>query len=257
MAEYAQRRILVIDDDPMMCELLDRLLTLEGYRVDSAESGEMALRFIHAPGPAPHAVLTDLQMPGLTGASLAARMRAAWSNVCMIAMSGAEANAKMLAGFDGFLRKPFTISALNRLLTNGNPDHQELDKIQNELRILNENVYLQLKDAMGEQKLTKLYSLCLDDTRKRILQMQQACQHNDEATYLKQAHAIKGSCSMLGALEVQAIAEEIEDSGAMIEPATKLDRLLQACNRLEGMLIQYRSTTANHTTSETARRSHA
>lgn len=257
MVEHPQRRILVIDDDPMMCELLERLLTLEGYRVDSAESGEVALRLLHAPGPMPHAVVTDLQMPGLSAASLAAQMRATWSHVRMIAMSGAHADPGMLAGFDGFLHKPFTMSALNQLLTDRTSDHPELDKIEDKLRILNEDVYLQLKEAMGEQNLTKLYSLCLEDTRKRIQQMERACQCNDEALYLKQAHAIKGSCSMLGALEVQAIAEEIEGGGVMMEPAVKLNSLLQACNRLEGMLMQYRSTTANDTTSETARRSHA
>lgn len=257
MTEHPQRRVLVIDDDPMMCELLERLLTVEGYRVDSAESGEVALRLLHAPGPAPHAVVTDLQMPGLSGASLAAQIRATWSKVRMIAMSGADADPGMLAGFDGFLRKPFTMSALNQLLTNRDSDRGKLDETEDKLRILNKNVYLQLKEAMGEQKLTKLYSLCLEDTRKRIRKMQQACQSNDEALYLKQAHAIKGSCSMLGALEVQAIAEEIEGGGVMMEPATKLNSLLQACNRLEGMLIQYQSTTANDTTSETARRSHA
>jgi CheY-like chemotaxis protein len=257
MAEHPLRRVLVIDDDQLMCDLLKRLLTLEGYCVDCANSGDEALRRFRSPDLAPNAVLTDLQMPGLTGPGLATRMRAAWGEIRILAMSGADVGPEMLTGFNGFLRKPFPISMLNRLLMDHPPIPAKLENSQDQAQILEKEVYLQLEEAMGQQKLAKLYSLCIEDTRKRIERMQQAVDQLDHATYLRQAHAIKGSCGMLGALELQALAEEIEGAGSMVEPAAKLESLLQACNRLEGMLFQDRLTTANDMTSETARRSHA
>lgn len=59
-------RILAIDDDPMLCELLHSLLEAAHYQVMVARSGEEGLAGILA-DPAPDAVILDLNMPDMDG----------------------------------------------------------------------------------------------------------------------------------------------------------------------------------------------
>ena len=60
--------ILVVDDDPMIVEMLTEILAFEGYQVRSGRNGREALAAIHAKRPA--LLLLDLQMPGMNGAEV-------------------------------------------------------------------------------------------------------------------------------------------------------------------------------------------
>ncbi len=106
-------RVLVIDDDSMSRDLLSVLLQAEGYEVECADSGEDAIAQIHHSADAPGLVLADAQMPGLTGARLAAELR----RICppetlLLAMSGSRPPGQLIARFDGFLLKPFTMEQI-------------------------------------------------------------------------------------------------------------------------------------------------
>ena len=57
--------MLVVDDDPLNCRLLEGYLRSEGYRVRKAEDGPTALRL--AEDLVPDVVLLDVMMPGMTG----------------------------------------------------------------------------------------------------------------------------------------------------------------------------------------------
>lgn len=101
-------RTLIIDDDEMSRELLAILLAGEGYAVVAAESGEAALDLLHQSKSAPDLMLTDIQLPGISGADLASELRAACGPATLLlAMSGSRPAAAVLVHFDGFLLKPF------------------------------------------------------------------------------------------------------------------------------------------------------
>ncbi len=68
------RPILVIDDDPAVCELLSRNLVKNGYQVQVAMSGLEGLRF--AKDFQPIAILLDVQMPGIDGWNVLAQLKA-------------------------------------------------------------------------------------------------------------------------------------------------------------------------------------
>src|ERR1700754_2396412 len=119
MSESERRRVLVVDDDTMMRELLELLLTREGYSAETAESGEEALERLKR-GYA-DVVLADLQMEGITGVALADQVRVLCGDVRIIAMSASAPEQEALGAFDGFLPKPFTVEALNRLLADRKP----------------------------------------------------------------------------------------------------------------------------------------
>jgi len=57
--------ILVIDDEPDMLQLLERILTSEGYRVIPAADGNYGLTLVR--GTRPDLILLDIMMPGLNG----------------------------------------------------------------------------------------------------------------------------------------------------------------------------------------------
>jgi len=100
--------VLVVEDDPMSRDLLRVLLEGEGYAVECADSGEAALTLLRHPGRAPDLVLTDAQMPGITGTRLAGELRRACPPATLLlAMSGSQPPQEAIAHFDGFLLKPF------------------------------------------------------------------------------------------------------------------------------------------------------
>ncbi len=238
MADRRPRSVLVVDDDSMSRELLLLLLTREGYGVELAESGEMALQTLSDCNHIrPEAVLADLQMPGLSGTLFAARVRALYGDsLRMIAISGSEARGEMLVGFDGFLRKPFTIAALNQLLAGEPIVRSEAPETSTGSVILNSKTYEILAASMDREKLLTLYALCADDSRTRIAAMRSAAHRGDDQEYRRQAHAMKGSCGMVGAVEMQAIAESIETNGLNSDTMDMLDKLLLACDRLVDVL---------------------
>jgi CheY-like chemotaxis protein len=73
-------RVLVVDDEPSIRLALRRFFAREGWEVEEADDGRVALaKLVPSEGPAPHfdAIICDLRMPGCTGAELHERLRVA------------------------------------------------------------------------------------------------------------------------------------------------------------------------------------
>jgi DNA-binding NtrC family response regulator len=102
-------RILVVDDERALRLALKGLLAKEGYQVDTAASGEEALRQIDAGDF--HMIITDLSMDGVTGMQVLERARAVDPDaaVIMITAYGSEKIAvqAMKLGAADYLPKPF------------------------------------------------------------------------------------------------------------------------------------------------------
>ncbi|HVC82572.1 MAG TPA: response regulator [Chloroflexota bacterium] len=58
-------RILVVDDDELICDLVSETLNFEGFEVETAFSGEQALRMLEYARP--HLILLDIMMSGING----------------------------------------------------------------------------------------------------------------------------------------------------------------------------------------------
>jgi CheY-like chemotaxis protein len=110
MVMNAMRKVLVVDDDPVVSRSFDRVLSRKGYIVVSAENGLEALsKVTHDEYDA---VFTDIKMPGMDGIEVAQQMRARrpWTPVVIITGYGSaehEARAEA-AGVRSFLRKPLS-----------------------------------------------------------------------------------------------------------------------------------------------------
>jgi CheY-like chemotaxis protein len=234
-------RVLIVDDDELSREVLELLLQADGYEVETAESGDEAmlrLKTMHVP----EVVLTDLQMPGTTGDALARLLR----GVCgartrLLAMSGSELQVGEGREFDGFLLKPFSVEMLAEALAGG-VEAKAAGGAVFEVDALDEGVYEQLAVAMRASRLEELYALCLEDVTRRVDAMRQMAFRGDDATYRREAHAIKGGCGMVGACEMQRLATSMEERGLSDDHVASLDELMLARERLRRILIARRAT---------------
>ncbi|MBN9388752.1 MAG: response regulator transcription factor [Chloroflexi bacterium] len=106
-------RILAVDDDPEILNLLSRGLKFEGYEVETAETGEKAIaRFRES---APDLVLLDVMMPGIDGIEVAREMRKLRDTpVLMLTAKDAVTDkvAGLDAGADDYIVKPFVFDEL-------------------------------------------------------------------------------------------------------------------------------------------------
>jgi len=111
-ARGAGQKILIVDDDPDIRNLVRAQLRTLGYDVDLAADGAQALERLAA-GPAPALLLTDIVMPGTPdGAGLAQAARRNHPDMPIVFMSGfadgGAAHEQIIANGDVFLQKPFT-----------------------------------------------------------------------------------------------------------------------------------------------------
>jgi two-component system response regulator MprA len=106
-------RILAVDDDPEILDLLSRGLMFEGYEVETALDGEKALtRFRES---APDLVLLDLMMPGIDGLEVCREMRKL-RDTPVLMLTAKDAVSDKIAGLDSgaddYIVKPFVFDEL-------------------------------------------------------------------------------------------------------------------------------------------------
>jgi len=113
-SKFADIRILVVDDEPMMSDSLRRHLADEGYAVDTAASGAEAIDLFD--GGAHHLVICDLQLPDMDGLTLLRHMKDAKPNTEVIVVTGygsvQTAVEATKAGAFYFVEKPFDFEEL-------------------------------------------------------------------------------------------------------------------------------------------------
>jgi len=107
------RRILVVDDDAVLVDLLLQSLRAEGYQVEGALDGATALDFF--PRVLPDLIILDLMMPGLDGFAVLEQVRAS-STVPILVLSAKHAigykTRALNEGADDYLTKPFEMDEL-------------------------------------------------------------------------------------------------------------------------------------------------
>jgi CheY-like chemotaxis protein len=109
-------RLLVVEDEPIVLELLGRGLSEAGYEVESVTDGREALEALERLGGQVDGVITDVIMPHMNGKELAQRIREQWPMLPIVFISGYTTDEVVGRGLVGrheeFLQKPFAPGAL-------------------------------------------------------------------------------------------------------------------------------------------------
>jgi two-component system OmpR family response regulator len=106
-----EAHLLVVDDEPNIVELLSESLRFAGFEVDSARSGQEALRL--AREQAPDLVVLDVMMPGIDGFEVVRRLRTEGLRCPVLFLtardSAEDAITGLTVGGDDYVTKPFSL----------------------------------------------------------------------------------------------------------------------------------------------------
>jgi two-component system OmpR family response regulator len=104
-------RVLVVDDEPSLAELLSSVLRYEGWEVQTASDGLGAVRA--ARDFKPDAVVLDVMLPDIDGLEVLRRLRQEQPRVCVLFLTARDAVEDRIAGItaggDDYVTKPFSI----------------------------------------------------------------------------------------------------------------------------------------------------
>jgi two-component system OmpR family response regulator len=109
--EHAEARLLVVDDEPNILELLSASLRFAGFAVATAADGNQALRV--AEGFKPDLMLLDVMMPGLDGFEVVRRLRQDGRQIPVLFLTAKDATEDKITGLtlggDDYVTKPFSL----------------------------------------------------------------------------------------------------------------------------------------------------
>ncbi|MEI2701778.1 MAG: response regulator transcription factor [Baekduia sp.] len=106
-------RVLVVDDEPNIAEVISMALSYQGFGVETAGTGRDALDKIGSFRP--HLILLDVMLPDMEGFDVAERLGAQHSNVPIIFLTARDETADKVRGLqqgDDYVTKPFSLEEL-------------------------------------------------------------------------------------------------------------------------------------------------
>jgi len=113
MTQNDPAHLLIVDDDPRICRMLERYLTREGFTVDIAGDGNGMWAALE--GVRPDLVILDVMLPGVDGLTLARELRGQ-SSVGIIMLTGKSDSIDTIVGLevgaDDYVTKPFEFREL-------------------------------------------------------------------------------------------------------------------------------------------------
>lgn len=112
-SQVGAKRILVIDDEATICDIVKAVLARADYQIDVANSGQEGLRQLYVRRP--DLVILDVMMPELDGWQVCQRIRA-FSDIPVIMLTALDQDTNMIQGLnygaDYYLTKPFSSKVL-------------------------------------------------------------------------------------------------------------------------------------------------
>ncbi len=160
MGTLRRGSILIVDDERGMCHILNRLLSDEGYNVDTTTSGEMALKKIEK--ETFDVAMIDIRMPGMDGLTLLDHLHQESPETSVIMMTAygtiEDAVSAMKRGAYEFITKPFNNDEILHIISNAFERKRLLDRNRYLSEALEERN--RLEDLVGNsRKMQELYRL--------------------------------------------------------------------------------------------------
>ena len=125
---FLQRRILVVDDEPFVCDAVKMMLAFDGHSVETASSGKAALDLFEKTKF--DLVITDFAMPAMKGdeLALAIKKRDPQQPVVMITAYAEmlQSSGTSLPGVDFIISKPFLLENLREAISRVTPASRKI-----------------------------------------------------------------------------------------------------------------------------------
>lgn len=161
----AQESILIVDDEPDVLELCQRVLATEGYRVEAVQTGYEAVERIRQKSF--DLMLTDIKMPGMDGLTTARAVKEIDPGIICVTMTGYStmdtAIEALKLGVDEFVIKPFAPAELS----------MSIAKALEKERLHKENIRLRSLIPLFEFNKTLLSTMKVDALLHHVLQLAQ------------------------------------------------------------------------------------
>jgi two-component system response regulator (stage 0 sporulation protein F) len=111
-------KVLVVDDEVFIRELIVEYLSMKGYEVFSADNGREAIDRFEAESP--EVMLLDIKMPGISGIEALRKIKDTGKDVFVIMLSAfgdfETVQETLRTGANCYMEKPFTLERLDRTL---------------------------------------------------------------------------------------------------------------------------------------------
>jgi CheY-like chemotaxis protein len=118
-----QRRILVVDDEPFVCDAVRMMLAFDGHLVETATNGKDALAKFD--GAKFDLVITDFSMPSMKGDELAAAIKSRDPKQPVVMITAyaemLQSSGRPLSGVDFIISKPFLLENLREAIAKVTP----------------------------------------------------------------------------------------------------------------------------------------
>ena len=222
-------RILVVDDNSMNLTVIKGLLKATKMSVTTAGSGEECLDLLSSEDF--HVVLLDHMMPGMDGVETVAEIRKNNTELPVYALTAnttAEEDFYKSKGFNGYLSKPIDSQALEKAIMKHLPDElmqkatlddavEDLAELPEDKLWLNDLEGLSVGDGIKNSGGISPFLFSLDlfldtiDTNTKVICG--AFDDDDIRMYTVKVHALKSSARIIGANELSALCEALENAG--------------------------------------------
>jgi CheY-like chemotaxis protein len=118
VTQFSPRRILVVDDEPLVCDAVKMMLNFDGHIVETATNGKDALAMFEQDKF--DLVITDFEMPGMKGDELAAVIKSRAPNQAVVMITAyaemLHSSGNPLPGVDHVISKPFLLENLREAI---------------------------------------------------------------------------------------------------------------------------------------------
>ncbi|MFZ5428298.1 MAG: PocR ligand-binding domain-containing protein [Thermodesulfobacteriota bacterium] len=214
-------RVLVAEDEPANRLFTMTFLAEEGHEAREAHDGAMALEMLAGGGF--DLVLMDVSMPVMDGLEATARIRSGDvpgvpRDIPIVALTAhaikGDRERFLAAGMDACLVKPMDLDELSAVLESVKrgespaagacPVSQPVGEF--------DRAWLRRWFSGREGTLSTMLGIFRDETPRRLALIREALENSDAGAAAKEAHALKGSAAVVGAVGVRAAAVRLEDA---------------------------------------------
>lgn len=245
-------RVLVAEDNHSNQLVATYMLEHLGYQADVVSNGAEAIEALKREKY--DIILMDCQMPEMDGFEVTRVIRASEADsqrhISIIAMTAfalkGDREKCLETGMDDYISKPVTIevlkSKIEAALSKG-PDSAAEENVFSQAPSGNASIdpkviaeLLKLEEDSAHNIVEELTAIFLTDSPMRVDSIRQAINEDDADGLEHSAHALKGSCTVIGALRMKEICFELEKIGS----TSSLHKLGDALPRLENefLLVQ-------------------